>query len=103
MASDEVVARRASLGHGFVWAFAINLAVAACTIPIASHWNARGGEEWSVGLVVGSAVLTGLLGTVGLFNKRKRGWGWAVLVGAVLAPLTVGVVFVWYLAVLNGS
>jgi hypothetical protein len=84
-------------------AFAVNLAVAACTIPIADHWNARGGEEWSVGLVAGSAVLTGLVGTIALLNPRRRRWSAGVLVGAVLAPLTAGAVFIWYFAILHGS
>ena len=67
------------------------------------HWNARGGEEWSVGMVIGAAALTAVLGTVALFVRWRRAWGVGLLIGSVLAPITVGAVFVWYFAILNGS
>lgn len=103
LASEGELAEVASFGRGFILAVAVILVVAACTIPIANYWNARGGEEWSVGLVIGSAILTGLFGTVALFQGRRRRWGAGVLVGAILAPLAAGAVFIWYFAILHGS
>jgi len=59
--------------------------------------------KWSVGMVIGAAALTGVLGTVALFVRWRRAWGVGLLIGSVLAPITVGAVFVWYFAILNGS
>src|SRR4029079_3044314 len=103
VASDRELAERDSFVRGFALAFAANLLIAVATIPIADHWNARGGEEWSVGLVVGSALVTGVLGVTAVVNGQRRAFGAGVLVGALLAPVTVGAVFIWYFAILHGS
>jgi len=92
-----------SFGGGLLVAFAVNCVVAVSTIPIANHWNARGGEEWSVGLVLGSAALTGLVGIGAAIDGRRRRWAVGVLAGAVFAPTVVGAVFIWYFAILHGS
>jgi len=54
-------------------------------------------------MVIGAAALTAVLGTVALFVRWRRAWGVGLLIGSVLAPITVGAVFVWYFAILNGS
>lgn len=103
VAAAGEIAEPASSRRGFVLAFLANIALAVCSLGIAGHWNGRGGEEWSVGLVIGAAVLTAVLGTGALLDRRKRAWGLGLLVAAVLAPFTVGAAFIWYFAILNGS
>lgn len=97
------LAERRTFGRGLLLALLANLAIALAAIPVANHWNGHGGEEWAVGLVAGSAVITGVVGAATLALTPLRGWGVGLLTGAVLAPLLVGATFIWYFAILNGS
>jgi drug/metabolite transporter (DMT)-like permease len=96
-------ARRQTFGGGLLASLVANLGVAIAAIPVAEHWNSRGGEEWAVGLVLGAAVLTGLLGVATATLPERRRWGVGLVAGAVLAPLLVGGIFLWYYAFLHGS
>jgi drug/metabolite transporter (DMT)-like permease len=103
VAVEQQFSEPPGFGRGFLIAFLSNLAVAVSTIPIADHWNARGGEEWSVGLVLAAAALTALLGFAAVLNRQRREWGAGALLGAILAPVTVAATFIWYFAILHGS
>jgi len=78
-----------SMGRGCLTAWALVVVVAIAAIPIADHWNARGGEEWWTGLVLGSAGLAVLGGVLSFRNRRRRDWSGGLIVGALLGLATV--------------
>ena len=43
VAQDRDLAEHPTFGRGLLLALVTNLAIAVATIPIADHWNARGG------------------------------------------------------------
>ena len=84
------------MGLGCLTAWALVVVVAIAAIPIALHWNARGGEEWWTGLVLGSAGLAMLGGLLSSSNRRRRKWSVGLIVGALAGLTTVFGVFLIY-------
>ena len=66
-----------------------DIAPGLAAIPIAVHWNARGGEESWTGLVFGSGGLALLGGLLSFRNRRRRAWAVGLIVGSVLGWATV--------------
>jgi hypothetical protein len=77
------------MGRGCLTAWTLVVVVAIAAIPIASHWNTRGGEEWWTGLVIGSAGLAMLGGLLSSLNRRRRNWSVGLIVGALVGLATV--------------
>jgi hypothetical protein len=89
VSTEERLAEPPSMGRGCLAAWALVVLVAIAAIPIASHWNARGGEEWWTGLVLGSAGLAVLGGLLSFPFQRRRVWAVGLIVGALLGLVTV--------------
>ena len=81
--------------------FVVGMSLAA--IPVAEHWEGRGGEEWWVALVIGAAAACVLRGLFALRAASTRRWGAALAGGGALGLVVVFAGFTVYFIGLGGS
>ena len=103
MTAGRPTTEERSFGGGCLLATALVIAVSVAAIPVASHWNSRGGEEWWTALVLGSAGAAFLRGLLALRVRPTRPWAAGLIGGAALGLAIVFGTFLVYFLGLHGS